>query len=486
MLHAVSDQVPALRQKVISGFMWLGSLTFLGQAITWGITLVVVRLLEPKDYGLLAMATVFIGFLTIVNEVGLGPAVIQKAGLNEQDLRNANGWVLVINVALFTAVFFSAPVIAWFFDEPRLVPIIRVLGLNFILISVYFLPQALLVREMNFKTRSIIDLIANLISSAVVLIFALAGFGVWALVLGPFGMHLFKALALNAIKAYRHKPALSRQGMRGMLIFGGYVSVTRVIWYFYSQADILICGKILGKDLLGLYSVSMQLVSIPMAKISPLLSQIGFSAFSRIQSDLNAVQANFLKAVQLVSVISFPLFWGLAIIAPEAIPWLLGAKWIDAVIPIQLLSIVMPIRFIGTVYAPLISGKGRPDVQMWNMVLAIIIMPTAFYIGSRWGIVGLSLAWVIAYPLLFIIMTSRVLSTLNVPAGKFLNAISLPFFASCVMILGVFVFKWQVRVHTAVTVTMSIILGIVIYSLTIYIINRNAIVQLRALFSTKA
>jgi teichuronic acid exporter len=482
----MNEQEPGLKQKVISSVMWLSSLTFLGQAITWGITLVVIRLLEPQDYGLMAMATVFIGFVSIVNELGLGPAVVQKATISEQDLRNANGWVLAINVVLFWTVFFSAPLIAWFFSEPRLVPIIRVLSLNFVLVSAYFLPQALMSREMNFKTRSIIELIANLTSSAVVLSLALAGFGVWALVLGPFGMHLVRAIGFNAIKAYRYKPAFSRQGMRSMLAFGGYVSMTRFIWYFYSQADILICGKIFGKDLLGLYSVAMQLVSIPMAKISPLLSQVGFSAFSRIQANLNGVQVNFLKVVRLISVIAFPAFWGLAIIAPEAIPWVLGAKWTEAVVPIQLLSIVMPLRFIATVYGPVLAGRGRPDVQMWNMVVAVIMMPAAFYIGARWGIVGLCLAWVSGYPLLFIIMTYRLLRTLNVPAGRFLNATSSPFVASCVMVLGVFVFKWQARVPLAVSVPVSIILGVLLYSCIILVINRHAIIEIRSFFSTKA
>jgi teichuronic acid exporter len=482
----MNHQEPRLKQKVISGFMWLTGLTFLGQAITWGITLVVIRLLEPRDYGLMAMATIFIGFLSIVNELGLGPAVIQKAKISEQDLRNANGWVLVINIVLLWTVFFSASLIAWFFAEPRLVPIIRVLSLNFVLVSAYFLPQSLMSRDMNFKTRSIIELIANLISSAVVLVLALAGFGVWALVLGLFAMHLFRAMGFNVIKAYRYKPAFSREGMRSMLAFGGYVSVTRFIWYLYSQSDILICGKIFGKDLLGLYSVAMQLVSIPMAKISPVLSQVGFSAFSRIQADLKGVQVNFLKVVRLISIIAFPAFWGLAIVAPEAIPWLLGAKWTEAVVPIQLLSIVMPIRFIATLYGPVLSGRGRPDVQMWNMAAALIMMPAAFYIGARWGIVGVCLAWVSAYPLLFIIITYRVLRTLSVPAGRFWNATSLPFFASCVMVLGVFVFKWQARVPMAVSVPVSIVLGILLYSSIILIINRHAILEIRSFFSTKA
>jgi teichuronic acid exporter len=475
-----------LKQKVINSFMWLSSTTFLGQAATWVITLVVIRLLKPEDYGLMSMAAVFIGFLTIVNQIGLGPAVIQKADLAEQDLRNANGWVLVINIVLFIALFFCAPAIAWFFNEPRLTSITRVLGLSFILISLYFLPQSLMAREMNFKTRSLIELGANLCSGVVVLGLAWDGFGVWALVLGTLCSHLVKAVAYNTYKVYRHKPAFSLEGMRSMLVFGGYVSISRIIWYFYSQADILICGKIFGKDILGLYAVSMQLVSIPMNKISPMLSQVGFSAFSRVQTELAIVQKYYLEAVHLISLLAFPLFWGSAVIAPEAIPWLLGAKWTSAIVPIQLLSLVMPIRFIGTIYGPVLAGRGRPDVSMWNMIAAMIIMPVAFFIGAHWGIRGVCLAWVIAYPLIFVFMTYRVLNTLKIPAVKFLQAFWLPIAASFPMALGVLAIKSHIPLPIAITVPVVILLGIVFYAATILLINRNELNQIKALLSAKS
>jgi len=413
----------------------------------------------------------------------LGPAVIQKDDLTEDDLRKANGCVLIMNIALCIIVFLGAPLIAWFFNETRLVPIIRVLGFSFILLSFYFLPQSLMAREMDFKSRSIIELTANLISGAIVLTMALAGFGVWALVMGPMGLHAYKAIAFNFYRRYRYRPVLSVRGMGSMFAFGGYVSLTRVIWYFYSQADVLICGRIFGKSLLGIYSVAMQLVSIPMAKISPLLSQIGFSAFSRIQSDLPAVQTHFIKAVHLISLISFPLFWGLAMVAPEAIPWVLGEKWNSVVVPIQLLCIVMPIRFIDTIFGPVVSGRGRPDVMMWNMVVAIVIMPPAFYIGAQYGIVGLCLAWVTAYPALFILMTYRVLKVLEIPLGDFLKACWLPFTASAVMVAGIFLLKWALTVPTVLSVIISILMGVILYTATTLMLNRNEWMELRSLFA---
>lgn len=474
-----------LRDKVISSFVWLSSLTFLGQAVTWAITLVVIRLLEPRDYGLMAMASVFIGFLTFINEMGLGPAVIQKPDLTEHDMRKANACVIGINITLCGAIYLISPAIAWFFDEPRLVPIIRVLGLSFLLLAFYFLPQALMAREMNFKTRSIIDLGGNLFSSAIVLFLALKGLGVWALVLGPMGMHLFKAVAYNTNAKYRFRPIFSVTGMRSMFVFGGYVSITRVVWYFYSQADILICGKIFGKTLLGVYSVAMQLVTIPMVKSSPLLSQIGFSAFSRIQANLTSTQANFLRGVHLISLVSFPLFWGLAMISPQAIPWLLGDKWQSIVVPVQLLSIVMPLRFISTLFSPVVTGHGRPEVIMWNMVAAVILMPAAFYIGAQWGIVGLCMAWVTAFPLLFIFMSYSVLKVLAIPMHQFVKAGWLPCAASCVMVLGLAAIKQFLAMPAALSVISSVLLGMILYTSVTLILNRNELLEIRSIFSAK-
>ncbi|MCK4818450.1 lipopolysaccharide biosynthesis protein, partial [bacterium] len=312
----MSEINASLKKRIIRGFFWLSSLTFLGQIITWSVTLIVIRLLRPEDYGLMAMAAVYIGFLTLLNEVGLGAAIVQKAEIDEQELKKVSGVVIIINIVLFCLIIAAAPLLASFFSEPRLVPLLRVLGMNFILLSFYLVPESLLVRELEFRRKSLIDLIGNLLSSAIVLTLAFYGFGVWALVWGILGMNLFKAVAYNSKRNLRYWPTFSMRGIRRMLAFGGYVSVSRILWYFYSQADIIIAGRLFGKEILGIYSVAMHLVSLPLQKISPLLIQIGLPAFSRIQEDLQSMQSNFLKVLRLLNLITFPGFTGLAVIAP--------------------------------------------------------------------------------------------------------------------------------------------------------------------------
>ncbi|GAH04283.1 unnamed protein product, partial [marine sediment metagenome] len=125
-----------------------------------------------------------------------------------------------------------------------------------ILLSFYSVPESMLIREINFRKKSLIDLIANLASSAIVLILALYDFGVWSLAWGMVGMHLIKTLLYNCQKSFRFSPIFNFGGMRSILSFGGYVIGYRILFYLYSQADIIICGRLFEKDLLGIYSVA--------------------------------------------------------------------------------------------------------------------------------------------------------------------------------------------------------------------------------------
>lgn len=475
-----------LKKKVVSGAFWLTSLTFLGQIFTWSVTLIVIRLLQPEDYGLMAMATVFLGILMIFNEIGFGPAIIQKQEVGGLELKKAAGCLIIINIGLFCFLVATAPLVGRFFSEPRVSPVIRVLSINFIFISFYSVPHAKLQRELRFRTKAIIDLLGNLVLSATVLTLAISGFGYWALVFGQVGKHAFKAVIFNIPRNLRYSPSFSLKGMRDIINFGAVVSLNRLLWYFYSQADIIIGGRILGKQLLGVYSVAMQLVTIPLNKVSPLISQIGFPAFSRIQYDLQSVQSNFMRLVRLVNTFSFPVFAGLAMLAPDAVPLLLGPKWKGVVFPIQLLSLVMPLRLIGALFAPVVVGKGRPEVITGNMLFGIVIMPIAFIVGSNWGIIGLCYAWVGTYPLLFLIMSKRVCRVLHLPIRSLLGTIAMPLIGSSIMALGLFASKRQmsVLIPPVWLVVLLVCIGIALYFFTTLLINKNAISEIRSVFTT--
>jgi len=422
-----------LKSQVIAGVGWVAGANFIGQLITWVITIVVMRLLSPADYGLLAMASVFVAFLAMMAAAGLGPAIVQAISIDDAKLRQLLGLITLLNVILCLLLFSAAPLIAGFFDEPRLMDVIRVLSFQFVITGFAVIPESLLGRALRFKARALVDLSANVAGGAVTLTLALLGYGVWSLVAGAMVTVSGKTVGLNLASPYLRWPTFSLKGARPLLAYGGNVTASRVLWFFYSQADMFIAGKLLGKEALGFYSVAMHLASLPVQKISGVLNQVAFPAFAQIQRDPEAISRHVLKAVRMLCFFSFPVLWGISSIAPELVRLVLGPKWELAILPLQILPAIMPFRMVSNFLPSAVDAVGRPDLTVKNLITASIVMPAAFLIGGQWGIQGLCLAWLIAFPLVFLTNLTRSLPAIHIGLAPFLMTMARPALASAAM-----------------------------------------------------
>ncbi|MDQ3185264.1 MAG: lipopolysaccharide biosynthesis protein, partial [Pseudomonadota bacterium] len=411
-----------LREQALSGFRWHASAKLASQVVTWAITLVVIRLLTPEDYGLLAMSTVFVLFLGTFSEFGLSAAVIQKADVDEPLLRKVFGATLVIHFLLAALLMLAAPLIASFYAEPRVVLVIRVLSLQIILAAFEVIPNAQLQRRMEFRNRSLLDLSGAIIGSVTTLTMALAGQGVWALVVGALVGQTWRTIGMNWLAPFLHWPEFSVRGMRSLLRFGGQVTASQVLWVFFTQVDIVICGKWLGKEALGFYSVAMHLASLPNQRVLGIINQVAFPAFSRMQNDVRKVGENVLLGIRILSFFAFPLMWGISSIAHEIVQVILGAKWTPSAIPLQVLGLIMPLRMITNFVPAAIQGMGRSDILLRNAIWASVILPLAFLIGVNWGLLGISLAWLVASPLMFLQSMWRVLPALGLRMSQLFKA----------------------------------------------------------------
>jgi len=430
-----------LRKKVLSGLGWSGGNRLISQLFTWTVTIVVMRLLSPGDYGLMAMAGFFINFLALLNELGLGAALIQKKDIDDLYRRQVFGLLLISNCAFYLILSVSSPNIANFFNEQRLIPILRVSSIQFLMMSFSIIPQSLLMRSMDFKKLSIIDLVSNIAGSVITLILALMGYGVWSLVWGSLSISLVRTVGLTVASRFICAPSFSMKGLRETISFGGYVMGSRVLWFFYTQADTFIIGKFLGKELLGYYSVSMQLASLPMEKTSGIINQVAFPAFASIQNESQKVSSYFLKAVRIGSFFAFPILWGMSSIAPELVAVFLGDKWHTAALPFQLLSLVIPIRMISNLMAPAMLGVGRADISFYNTLLGFVVMPTVIVIFAHWGLLGVCLAWMIFFPLVFWRNLSRVVAVIGIRVSDVVAAMIKPLLAAATMYVAVMALK---------------------------------------------
>lgn len=424
-----------MRQQVMHSLRWTLFGRFSVQVLSWVSTLIVIRLLSPGDYGLVAMATMVIGFSALFSELGMGAVLIQQENIDDLLIRRVFGIGLIINFLLFLILTSFAPAIADFFDEKRLSNVIQVQSLSFLISAFGIVPSSLLTRNMEFRKKAFANITNGLTASLLTLCLALADMGFWALVLGSLGGGVVYTIVQVIALGRWYWPCFSLRGTRQLVSFGGIVSLFRTLWYLYSQADIFIIGKLLGKEMLGIYSVAMDIATLPMQKVAGIFNEVGFAAYSKGQREEGDISSYFLTSARYLSMVGFPIFWGISSIASEITQVILGATWVNAEIPIKLLSLVVPLRMLSNVTTPALMGIGMlwPIVQ--NTLVGCIIMPLALLAGAPWGINGVATAWIIAYPIFFLLTITRALPFIKLRISDYLMVLTKPAIASMAMYL---------------------------------------------------
>ncbi|THB68615.1 MAG: lipopolysaccharide biosynthesis protein [Gammaproteobacteria bacterium] len=429
------------KNKVLSAVRWFALIKFASQAFAWFMTFFVMTILKPEDYGLFALATVVIGLLTLVSELGLGAVLVQKEKLTLYQKQQIYGLVIVTGVIICLIVMCSAPLLSYIYKEPRLLFITIVLGLQFLLVPFQVIPFSLLERELDFKKRSGVEFFSAVIGGLSTLIAALNGMEVWSLVIGNLMVLVVKIIGLNIVAPFRHKPIFDFSGIRDMLSFGGYTIGSRSLWFIYSNADVMIAGLFLKTKDVGLYKFATHIASLPAQKISPIVNQVAFPAFSRIQHDKELVGAHYLKAVSLMSLVAFPILWGFACVAPS-IPFYLGDHWSEAVFPLQLMCFVTPFRMLNSLTQPITSGIGRADISFRNQLYFAVVLVSSYLIGCwQWELIGLVCAWAFSFPLVSMRNLYFSLPLISVSLFDMLKRLVRPMAISCVMAGTVFVLR---------------------------------------------
>ncbi len=472
----------SLRHTVLTGLRWTVAAKFVAQLVTWSVTFYVLRLLTPADYGLMAMAMVLIGVLSLLNEMGLGSALVQRESVDRQLLRQAFGLLLLVNLGLFALILMTAPVVAGFYDEPRLIVMIGVLGAQFLIMPFEVIPQSQLLRAMRFRQLSLTEIAALLVGSAVTLYGALQGQGVWSLIWGSLANRLCRAVLLNLLVPFAQWPSFSLSGMRSLLTFGGFVTVNQLLWYAYSQLDVLLVGRLLGPVVLGHFSVARELAALPMNKLNGILNQVSFPAFASLQRDPVLAARYLRKAIRLVSLFAFPVFFGMSGVAHKAVPLLLGEQWLPAALPIAILSLVMPIRMVSNLFPTILMGMGRADIVFGNLLAATLIMTLTILTGIGWGLTGVSIAWLIGFPLAFLIEITRSRRITTIGLADVIDEMKQPALAGVVMWLVV---TWLGSLGDQslgiVALLGQIGAGVLVFTAMSWALNRSGIDELLSL-----
>src|SRR6266700_4108209 len=481
-----------IRTKVLIALRWTTLSKFSGQLVSWAVTVYVIRILSPDDYGLMAMASVPIIFFYLLNTVGLDAVLVQKRDLSERLRAQVFGIVILVNLLLFLGFLGGAPWIAAFYHEPRLTAMVRVLGFQFVLLAFETLPQSQLERDFDFGRRSIVELVTIVAGSLTAWTLARAGFGVWTLIWGSLTTTAVRTVGLNLAQRSWCWPRFSLEGIKGDLLFGRSVTVDRALRFTLADSDRFIGGKLFGNVPLGYYAVANDLASLPINKLTGLINSIALPAFAKAQSGPGGARASLLTMTRLMSLLAFPFFLGMSSIAPEISALLLGPKWQAAAVPLQLLTLVMPLRMLMNALQPFLWGVGRPDTSVSIFLIGALSMPVAFLVGAQWGPVGLSLAWALAYPVVFLASIAHARTLSGVLVTDILRTMQRPILASLFMSTVVFAVKHYVVVGQSrpiLHLASLVLVGAVTYIGAMLVLDRDVCREssesLRAFFGVR-
>lgn len=422
-----------LGASVKRAVIWRSGSQIFAQAVAWASTLMVIRILDPADYGLFAMTQVVIVFLNFLNGYGFAGWLIREPELSERRIRQAFGLLLLVNGALALLQVSLAPLAAAYYRQSEVAALLRVQALIFLATPFIAIPEVLLMRAMDFRKQALVNIAATLVSATVALGCALAGLGVWTLVLAPIALFWARAIGLQAVTRAHYRPSFRFAGTGPMVRFGLAMLASTFGWTMMTQADTLIAARRLSPAELGLYAEAFFLTSLLASKFVPPLNEVAFPAYARMQDDPRQLGAAFLKAVRLIMLVTCPLYLGLAVVAPDAVAVVLGAKW-GAMAPLMsVLALAMPTLTLHILFAPAINALGHTRITMRSSLFGALIMPPAFLIGLNWGAMGLAYAWLLVFPLLPLLTFAQARGKLGIDVRRLTGAVAPGLSASVAM-----------------------------------------------------
>lgn len=396
------SQASALQSRIRHAYFW----TIVGNtsryAATLGISLLLARMLKPEDYGLIGMIIVFTELLGSVLDSCVGPAVVHFDERNAEQERSTYFTASLILGVLFTIfLFVGAPLVAHFYREPRLVPLLRVMSVLLIVGSVKTVSGGILTRELRFRELSFSDIFASLAGGFVAIVMAYRGFGVWSLVANQFLFILLTSLAYAWWVRPQFRLPLNREITVRLWRYAAPLTGSSLLFKFYDNADYLVVGRVLGSEALGFYSVAFRLAMLINERISSVINRVAFPSFASLKDEPPRVIGHWFAVTKRVTLLTFPILVWLGFNAEDFIRVALGSRWLPAALPLQFLCVMTAIKILTNIVGQVLIAVGYPAVSFRYDLLNAIALPASFLIGCKMGgLLGVGIAWCTVFPLL--------------------------------------------------------------------------------------
>lgn len=393
----------SIAKKAFSGVKW-SSASSVVVSLTQLLQIVILsKILSPNDFGLMAIVLFLLNFSQIFLDLGLSNAIIYKQNLSQKQLSTLYFINILIGIVIFLIVYLCSKFIASFYHEAKLQDLIEIISFVFLIIPFGQQYQAILRKELVFKSIAVRDIVSRSIGFLSTVIFALNGMGVLSLIYGNLIYNVLGTFLLIIAGRQLFKPTFefSIQSIRELLNFGFFQMGEKIVNYLNKEVDTLIIGRILGMEALGIYNIAKDFISKPYQIINPIITKVSFPVMAKLQNNLRKIKLIYLNTLEHLSLINSIIFIFCFFFAKEIVLVVFGKDWETAIPILKILSIYMLIRSIGNPVGSLQLALGKASLGFyWNVALLLLI-PVFVYLGSFYQLKGVAISLLICQIILY-------------------------------------------------------------------------------------
>lgn len=469
-----------LKSKVKTSLIW----TFGDQVVTqfvfvlFGIFL--ARILSPSAFGIVSMVIIFTNFAALFIDMGFGVALIQKKDADNEHYSSVFWLNLAIGLFLYLLFFIAAPFLSVFYHEPQITILVRVICLSFIINSFSAIQSNLLIRDLKFKQKVLINWISIIAGYSVAFYLAYNNFGVWAIV----WMTLVTSLVNTILYWFSSKwyPTFSFNYLKikELSSFGFNVLGDTTVNYWSRNFDNFLIARVLGSTELGLYTRAYSLMLLPLRNISSVITKVMFPAFSKKQDDIQTIKLYYLKIIKYISMLTFPAMVGLSLVSKEFVLIFFGDKWSGMIKVLAILSLVGTFQSIFSLNGMIYNSLGKANIAFRVSIIVNMVLIVAFLIGINFGIIGMAWSYLIASLLLFYPIYNSVIKLLNISWIEVFDVTKGVILSTIIMALVILFLNYFSSISLLFSFIIKIFIGIVCYAFSLFLFEKvliNSLIQ---------
>jgi O-antigen/teichoic acid export membrane protein len=464
----------SLRQEAAKGITVVAVLKLLSTALHQGAAIVLAILLVPRDFGVVAIAMVFIALLQRFGDFGIGAEILQREERVEEALHTGATLRLLLAAALALLSFALAPWAAALYGEPAVADVMRVLSVLFLLSFAGFVSRVRLTRDLRFRKAVLPDTVGKATTSVVAIVLAFLGFGFWSLVHSLVLGQLVAVVLLYATMPWRLRFRLDRDLVRELLAFGRWIFLSGLVAFVFYALDNAVVGAVLGLAVLGYYLIAYTwAVTLP-TRLNGLVDTVMFPVFSRMKGSRDRLRRAFLETTEYVAYVVFPLSVLVAVLAPDFVAEVLGTKWEPSVVPMQFLAPAGLLLALAAPAASALTALGRPrDVTMFTLLGAVLVVAGIVPAILWYGIAGLAVLVALSAAAMAVWIWRRVGIVLRLSPSALYGRFVRPLLSSVLAATAVAAFRTLLPSSLAVFLA-EVALGTLVYLALMTLLTRGA------------